>query len=127
MKFKLNLTLILIIFSGFSFAANGPSINGIWIMSVQTGAGSGNPTFNLTQEGEMITGTYTGQLGEAPVTGTIKENNVELNIKVEGMGQEMMIQYKGTLEEDGSLKGTVKLGQFGEGTFTGKKQEEKKE
>jgi len=123
-------TLILAIIALFCFGcatAKGPDLTGTWLMDVQLDAGSGTPTFKLAQEGEAITGTYTGQLGEAPVTGTIKDKNVELNIKMEGMGQEMTVAYKGMLQEDGTMKGTVSLGQFGEGTFTGKKQEEKAE
>jgi hypothetical protein len=106
-----------------SSAAAGPNITGKWIMDVQSQMGSGTPVFELVQEGETVTGIYKGQLGESPVTGTVKEDSVELNINVDAMGQEMTIQYIGTLEEDGSMKGTVKFGNYGDGTFKGKKQE----
>jgi len=40
---------------------------------VQTSAGSGSPTFTLTQKsGASSPVPYKGQLGEAPVNGTIK-------------------------------------------------------
>jgi hypothetical protein len=39
-----------------------------------TQAGTGTPTVVLKQEGETLSGQYSGQLGEAPVTGTIKGN-----------------------------------------------------
>ena len=104
-------------------AAAGSNVTGTWIMDVQLQAGTGNPTFKLTQEGETITGTYAGQMGEAPVTGTIKGKDFELIIKSSGMGEEMTVTYKGALQEDGTMKGTVNMGeQFGDGTFTGKKQ-----
>ena len=115
--------LIITVFSFTCTAKAEPNISGKWIMDVRLEAGSGTPSFDLTQEGETITGTYTGQLGEAPVTGTIKDNNIELNIKVAAMGQEIDMLYTGILMEDGDMKGTVKIGQFGEGTFTGKKKE----
>lgn len=115
--------LIIMVFSFTSAAKANSNISGKWIMDVRLEAGSGTPSFDLTQEGETITGTYTGQLGEAPVTGTIKDNNIELNIKVAAMGQEIAMLYTGILKEDGGMKGTVKIGQFGEGTFTGKKKE----
>jgi len=98
-------------------------VTGTWKMAVETQAGSGEATFVLTQNGEAITGNYAGALGEAPVTGTIKEKNVTLNYTASGTGQEMKVQYTGTLEGD-TMKGKVNMGQLGEGTFTGKKQAE---
>lgn len=124
MKYKSNLFVLIIAVFIFTCAAKaGPNISGKWIMDVHLEAGSGTPSFDLLQEGETITGTYSGQFGEAPVTGTIKDNNIELNIKVTAMGQEIAMLYTGVLKEDGGMKGTVKIGQFGEGTFTGEKKE----
>ena len=124
MKCKSILFVFIITVFIFTFAAKAdPNISGKWIMDVRLEAGSGTPSFDLTQEGETITGTYTGQLGEAPVPGIIKDNNIELNIKVTAMGQEITMLYTGILKGDGGMKGTVKIGQFGEGTFTGKKKE----
>jgi hypothetical protein len=124
MKCKNFLFVLIITVFSFTCAAEADSnISGKWIMDVRLEAGSGTPSFALTQEGETITGTYTGLFGEAPVTGTIRDNNIELNIKVAAMGQEIVMLYTGILKEDGGIKGTVKMGQFGEGTFTGEKKE----
>ena len=95
-------------------------VTGKWTMMVETQAGSGSPTFDLKQEGENVTGHYSGQLGEAPVTGTVKGNEVVLTYKVSGQGQELVVIYTGTVEGD-SMKGKVSLGELGDGTFTGKK------
>lgn len=125
MKSLLKFIVVSMVFFGVSCATMtppSPNISGTWTMDVKIDAASGSPTFVLTQEGETITGTYSGQLGEAPVTGSFKEGNVELIISASGMGQEMKMTYAGTLEEDGSLKGTVDLGELGKGTFTGKMQ-----
>ncbi len=96
-------------------------VSGTWIMAVETQAGTGSPTFTLTQKGEAVTGTYKGQLGEAPVTGTVKGNDITLTFKVNAQGQDLEIVYAGTLDGD-QVSGKVKLGSFGNGTFTGKKQ-----
>jgi len=95
-------------------------VTGKWSMTVETQAGTGNPTFDLKQEGSTITGQYSGQLGEAPVTGTVKGNEVTFGFKVSGQGQELEVTYTGTVEGD-TMKGKVSLGDFGDGTFTGKK------
>jgi hypothetical protein len=96
-------------------------VTGTWAMAVETAAGSGTPTMVLKQEGEKLTGQYTGQLGEAPVTGTVKGSAIEMGFDIAAQGATIHVSYAGTV--DGSaMKGTVKLGDFGEGTFTGKKQ-----
>jgi hypothetical protein len=96
--------------------------SGTWLMNVETGQGSGSPTFVLTQKGDQVTGTYKGQLGEAPVTGTVKGNVITLTYKINAQGQDLEIVYTGTLDGDKITDGKVKLGTFGDGTFTGKKQ-----
>jgi hypothetical protein len=95
--------------------------SGTWLMSVETQAGTGNPTFVLVQKGDQLTGTYKGQLGEAPVTGTVKGNDITITYKISAQGQDLDIVYSGTLDGD-KVSGKVKLGSFGDGTFSGKKQ-----
>src|SRR5262245_47153095 len=51
-------------------------LSGKWSFEVQTSAGSGSPTITLKQDGEKLTGHYTGVLGEADLTGTIKGQSI---------------------------------------------------
>jgi hypothetical protein len=96
-------------------------VTGTWIMAVETGAGSGSPTFILVQKGEALSGSYKGQLGEAQVTGTVKGEDVTIEYTVAGQGQSIAVKYSG--KTDGkTMSGKVSLGQLGEGTFTGTKQ-----
>ena len=97
-------------------------VSGAWAFQVETPAGSGTPTFTFKQEGEKLTGQYKGAFGEAPLTGTVKGNKIDFTIKVQAQGQEATIKYSGTVEKDGTMKGTVDLGEIGSGTFTGKRQ-----
>jgi hypothetical protein len=101
--------------------ASAADVTGTWNMAVETGAGSGTPTFVLVQKGETITGSYKGQLGEAAVTGTIKGDDVELDYKIDAQGQSISIKYIGKVEGN-SMSGKVSLGSFGDGTFKGTKQ-----
>lgn len=96
------------------------NVTGLWTMQVETQAGSGSPTFDLKQEGSTVTGQYKGQLGEAPVTGTLQGNELTLTYNVSGQGMKLTVTYTGTVEGD-SIKGKVSLGELGDGTFTGKK------
>jgi hypothetical protein len=109
---------VLVPFLAAAAAADAPDVSGTWTMTVETSMGSGKPRFALTQKGEEITGNYEGRFGEAPVAGTIKDNQVTLRFTVSVQGQEMKIEYVGTVEGD-AMAGKVIFGGFGEGTFKG--------
>jgi hypothetical protein len=96
------------------------NVTGTWVFDVQTSAGSGTPTMTFKQEGERLTGQYSGQLGELPLTGTVKESKITFQFDVAVEGVNLTIVYSGTVDKD-SMKGTVSLGQAGEGTFTAKR------
>jgi hypothetical protein len=121
-KFKTGLAVLLAA-AAFTVAqiAAAADVTGTWIMAVETGAGSGSPTFVLVQKGEALSGSYKGQLGEAQVTGTVKGDDVIIEYKVDGQAGSLAVKYTG--KTDGkTMSGKVSLGQLGEGTFTGKKQ-----
>jgi len=101
--------------------AGGMNITGDWSVTVETSAGSGNPSFSFKQEGEKLTGMYKGQLGEGPLTGTVKGADISFSVKVNAQGQDLTIVYTGKVEGKDSMKGKVVLGELGEGTFTGKR------
>ncbi len=103
-------------------AAGATNITGVWNFTVETSAGSGSPTFTFKQDGENLTGTYKGQFGEAPLTGTVKGADVKFTIKVNAQGQDLTINYVGKIEGKDSMKGTASFGELGEGTWTAKRQ-----
>jgi hypothetical protein len=97
------------------------NVTGKWVLDVQTDAGSGTPTIMLKQDGENLTGRYSGQLGEADLKGTIKGNDFTFSFSGDAQGQQFTVTYKGTVEKD-TMKGTLDLAGMATGTFTGKKQ-----
>jgi hypothetical protein len=60
-----------------------------------------------------------GLFGEAPVTGTMNGSAIvfSVDVTVEGTAR-VTVTYSGTVEKD-TMKGTVKFGDLGEGTFKG--------
>ncbi len=94
-------------------------VSGTWTLNVQLGdLGGGTPTVTMTEDAEgKITGNYNGQLGQSPIEGKAEGNDFQFAITSD-MGS---VTYKGTLQEDGTVKGTVDFGGMGGGTFTGKK------
>jgi hypothetical protein len=101
-------------------AAGAVNVTGTWSATVETSQGTGNPTFTFKQEGETLTGNYKGQLGEAPLKGTVKGNDITFNIKLNVQGQDFDITYTGKVDGN-NMKGKAVLGQLGEATWTAKK------
>ena len=97
-------------------------VTGKWVFQVQTSAGSGSPTLEFKQEGEKLTGHYSGQLGEADLKGTVKGKTIEFSFTSTVQGYTIESVYSGTLDAKDSMKGSVTLTGLGDGTFTGKKQ-----
>jgi hypothetical protein len=93
-------------------------VTGSWVFQVETSAGSGAPTFTFKQEGEKLMGKYSGQLGEADISGTVKGNQIEFSFTVD-VGK---VTYTGTIE-GGTMKGKVELGDQASGTWTAKRKE----
>jgi hypothetical protein len=104
-------------------AADPAHVNGVWDLSVQTPNGNGTPVITFKQDGETLTGTYKGRMGENPVTGTIKGNDIKFSVTVHPQGADLVIEYTGTVDGD-TMKGKAKFGDYGDGDFTGKKRPE---
>lgn len=96
-------------------------MTGTWLGDVQTDAGSGTPTFVLKQEGDKLSGTYSGQLGESKLTGTVKGSDVEFGFSISQGGDSISVKYAGQVQADGTMKGNVTLGTLASGTWTAKK------
>ena len=106
---------------GRGAAESALDVSGAWGLEVTTPAGGGSPTITLEQIGEKLTGRYSGQLGEAPLTGTLKGSAITFASPVDVQGTQVTVVYTGTVEKD-AMKGTVKLGEMAEGTFTGSRE-----
>ena len=107
-----------------SLAAYATDITGTWNAQVDLGGQSGAPTFVLKQDGEKLTGTYSGALGDAPLKGTIKGDKVTFDFDAQGAA----VHYEGTVNADGTeMKGTCDYGGQASGTFTAKKAAKKAE
>jgi hypothetical protein len=111
--------MLFLLMAAFALAAD---VTGKWRFQVETDAGSGSPTFVLKQDGEKLSGAYSGQLGEAPVTGTVKGDDVEISFEASPTGEKIVVKYSGKLDGDKKMKGSVDLGGLAKGTFTAEKE-----
>ncbi|MBC7923606.1 MAG: hypothetical protein H7Z75_21225 [Ferruginibacter sp.] len=95
-------------------------VSGNWLFSVETSVGSGSPTFTFQQAGEKLTGQYKGQLGEAPVTGTVKGNEIAFSFTVNAQGSDVVMNYSGTVEGE-TMKGKLDASGLATGTWSAKR------
>ncbi len=97
------------------YAQTPVNITGTWNIIVESPLGNGTPVFELKHISDTsFIGTYRGQLGETDVKGTIKGNKIYLSFDASGN----LIEYDGVVDGD-TMKGKLKLGNMGEGIFTG--------
>ena len=99
-----------------------PDVSGTWLFQVEFSGGSGTPTMTFKQDGEKLTGHYSGQLGEADLTGTVKGQDISFKFSVDAQGTMLDFVYTGTIESKDALKGKVSIVGLGDGTFTAKRQ-----
>jgi hypothetical protein len=108
---------ILVLLLAAAFVVRAADLSGTWSAAVVLDAGSGTATFVFQQTGANISGTYSGVLGDAKVTGTVMDDQVEWSFD----SQAGKVTFKGTLEGPAKMKGTAQYGQLGKGTFTAEK------
>jgi hypothetical protein len=97
-------------------------VSGKWAFNVETAAGAGTPTMTFKQDGEKLTGHYSGQLGESDLTGTVKGAAISFTFNIDAQGTMIKATYSGAVENKDSIKGKVVLEGLGDGTFTAKRQ-----
>ena len=112
MRFQL-LTIVLL---GLSLGTAGAGasvtdISGTWDCSVNLEGGPQNVknTFVFKQQGEKLTGSQSGGLGEHQITGTVKGNKVVFGYEGKREGQTLKITYNGTLESPTKMTGTLEF------------------
>lgn len=114
------LAVIALLSSGTVLAQKGTDVTGEWAFTVQTDQGGGNPTFTFKQDGEKLTGKYSGTFGTADLTGTVKGNAITFTFNIDAQGQQATATYKGTVEKT-TMKGTMDIAGMLNGTFTATK------
>jgi hypothetical protein len=119
--------LLIIFLLGLSLApigsrAGATDISGTWDCSVNLEGGPQNikNTFVFKQQGEKLTGSQSGGLGERQITGTVKGNKVVFGYEGKREGQTLKITYTGTIESPTKMTGTLEFPK-GPGKWTANK------
>jgi hypothetical protein len=103
-----------------ALVAQATNVTGEWTFNVQTDQGGGTPTITFKQDGEKLTGTYAGQLGNSELTGTVKGNAIRFTFNIDVQGQQAPVTYDGTVEKN-TMNGKMDIGGMVNGTFTATK------
>ena len=95
-------------------------VTGIWESTVESPQGAMTSTATYKQDGEKLTGTHVGQMGELPLAGTVKGNAISYTIAIDAQGQQFTLTYAGKIDGD-SITGTVEFGGMGSATWSAKR------
>lgn len=105
-------------------AAKAIDISGKWAMVLQLSIGTSNPTLVLKQDGDKITGTYTGRYPEAKLTGKIgADRQLQFTVALDAEGQSVTMYFTGEVAADGKtiVKGVCNVEGLGEGSWEAKR------
>ena len=100
---KIAAVLMTLMLAASAFAAD---VTGKWKASLEGPDGQMEITFNLKLEGNKITGTATGPMGESPISeGTLDGEHISFTVATE----QFKILHKGTVSGD-EMKLKVEIG-----------------
>jgi len=95
-------------------------VTGAWELTVEAPQGTMTSTATYKQEGEKLTGTHVGQMGELPLAGTVKGAEVAYTITIDAQGQQFTLTYTGKVNGD-TITGAVDFGGMGSATWSAKR------
>lgn len=101
---------------GGARAGQDTDVTGTWDLSVASDSGSGDAVLVLKQQGQDLTGTYKGRMGEAPVSGSVNGNRVSFAVRLRFRDLSFNVSYSGTVQGD-RMEGTVDFGDGRSGTW----------
>jgi len=100
------------------------NVAGKWAMTLEMSMGAATPALELKQDGENLTGTYTGRYGTFPIQGTLKAQAIVFSFSMSAEGESVNMSFLGEVAADAqSMKGTATIGPLGDATWTAKRQQ----
>jgi hypothetical protein len=103
-----------------SLSAFAADVAGAWNVTVDTPNGPLDVTVTLKQDGDKLTGMVSSQMGDAPITGTVKDNDLTFTMNMDANGANMTIIYKAKVDGD-KMTGSLDFAGQGEIKFSGTK------
>jgi hypothetical protein len=115
LKTKIAFTLMVAFALVFMFStvarADDAKVAGKWESKTTTPQGdTRTTTFTFVQDGDKLTGTVSGRMGDTPLSGTVKGDEVKFKVTRTTPNGEMKLEYSAKVEGD-TMKGTVETPQ----------------
>ena len=99
------------------------NVAGKWAMTLEMSMGAATPALELKQDGEDLTGTYTGRYGTFELQGSLKGHVIVFSFTMSAEGQAVTMSFEGEVSSDAqSMKGTASLADMGDATWSAKRQ-----
>jgi hypothetical protein len=105
-------------------AAQDFDLTGAWTFSVMSPNGAGTRDVKFVQQGKDLTGEIASSMAAGPLKGTIEGNVVTFVAEVFMESGPFDITYRATYKDGELIDGTVDFGDYGSGTFTGRRKTE---
>ena len=96
------------------------TVAGAWELTLETPQGANTVNLKLDLDGDKLSGELSSPLGTTPITGTTAGDDAKWTANIEIQGMALALGFAAKLAGD-TLNGTVKLGDFGDFPFTGKR------
>ena len=94
------------------------SFDGTWALTIETPIGTQESTLEAQASGGALTGTQSGPDGSQTIQdGLVNGEEATWSVSITSP-MPITLEFKGTVDGD-TMSGSVKLGMFGESTFTG--------
>jgi hypothetical protein len=101
-------------------AISAVNVAGTWDMEVNSQEGIAHPSITLKQEGDRISGTYSGKIGSSSLEGTLSGSEIRFTVTLKFQEVSYSVTYSGTVTDD-TMKGTARFSNSGTGTWTAKR------
>lgn len=94
-------------------------LTGEWVLTVNLGNGSGVRDAEFAQDGNELRGTVSSSMASGELEGTIEGDKVRFTVLLAMETTLFEVTYIATWRDGQLVDGTVDLGSYDQGTFTG--------
>lgn len=104
-------------------SAQEVDLTGDWVLTVESPNGTGTRQVTFEQDGTQLRGTISSSMATGPLEGTIEGDQVHFVAVVAMDTGDFEVTYDARIEDGRLVDGTVDFGDYGFGTFTGRRKE----
>jgi len=94
---------------------------GKWDVTIKTPGGDFPATANFIEDAGKLSGTFSGQMGEVPVTGTIEGKALKLSMVAKTPQGDINVELSGDVDGDSIVNGKAEVAGMGQMEWTAKR------